>query len=79
MTLSGVVERLTEQRRSTSSSVTVKISAAGQLMPEVTVAAGEDDETVQTMCRQAVDGFVSIMAEALPDAEPDKPKGKEKT
>ena len=64
MSLSQVVERLTE-RRGASSSVTVKMSAQGVLMPEVTVAAGEDAATVDTMVTQAIDAFTRIVAAAL--------------
>ena len=65
MSLSQVVERLTE-KRSAASSCTVKMSAQGVLMPDVTVVSGEDDETIETMKRQAIDTFVSIMQEAFP-------------
>lgn len=62
MTLSQVVERMTD--RSARSSVTVKMSAQGVLMPDVTVVSGETDEAVQVMVRQAVDAFTSIVAQA---------------
>lgn len=62
MTLSQVVERMTD--RSARSSATVKVSAQGVLMPDVTVVSGETDEAVQTMVRQAVDAFTSIVSQA---------------
>ena len=63
MTLSQVVERLTEKRGGTSS-VTVKMSAQGVLMPEVTIAANEDDTVVDQMIEQALRAFTRIVAEA---------------
>lgn len=63
MTLSGVVERLTAPRGA-SSSVTVKMSAQGVFMPEVTVAGGTTDEEVTTMIDQAVGAFLRLMREA---------------
>lgn len=64
MTLGQVVERLTEGRRATST-VTIKMSAAGQLMPEVDIAGGEDWSTVQTMVDQAEWAFTEIFGRAL--------------
>lgn len=63
MTLSSVVERLTE-RRGASSSVTLKMSAQGVFMPEVTIAADTDDATVTKMIDQAVSAFTRLHAEA---------------
>jgi len=63
MTLSHVVERLTE-RKGTSSSVTVKLSAQGAFMPEVTIAAETPDEVVTKMIDQAVNAFLRLHAEA---------------
>lgn len=63
MTLSQVVERLTEKRGG-SSSVTVKMSAQGVLMPEVTIAANEDDDIVNKMVEQAIRSFTEIVERA---------------
>lgn len=63
MTLSGVVERLTE-RKGASSSVTVKMSAQGVFMPEVTIAAGTPDDEVNRMIDQAVGAFLRLHSEA---------------
>jgi wobble nucleotide-excising tRNase len=63
MSLSQVVERLTEKRAG-SSSATIKMSAQGQLMPEVTVTAHEESAAVDMMIEQAIRGFVRIMDEA---------------
>ena len=63
MTLSHVVERLTE-RKGTSSSVTVKLSAQGAFMPEVTIAAETPDDVVDKMIDQAVNAFLRLHVEA---------------
>ena len=63
MTLSGVVERLTE-RKGASSSVTVKMSAQGVFMPEVTIAAGTPDDEVTRMIDQAGGAFLRLHSEA---------------
>lgn len=63
MSLSQVVERLTE-RRGASSSVTLKVSAQGVLMPDVTIAAGTDDEEIDLMVAQAIRAYESLYAAA---------------
>jgi hypothetical protein len=63
MTLSNVVERLTE-RKGASSAVTVKVSAQGVFMPEITIAAETPDEVVTKMIDQAVNAFLRLHAEA---------------
>ena len=62
MTLSHVVERLTE--RGAKSSIGIKVSAQGQVMPDVNIVEGTTDEAIATMRRQAIDTFVSIVREA---------------
>lgn len=73
MSLSQVVERLTE-RKPGSTSVTIKLSAQGVVMPEVTVTAGASDEEVDTATAQALRSFTAALAAALPDGadEPTK-------
>lgn len=68
MSLSQVVERLTE-RKPGSTSVTIKLSAQGVVMPEVTVTAGASDEEVDTATAQALRSFTQALAAALPDDE----------
>ena len=62
MTLSQVVERMTD--RSARSSVTIKMSAQGVLMPDVTIVSGESDEAVTKMIEQAVSAFTDIVSQA---------------
>lgn len=62
MTLSHVVERLTE--RGAKSSIGIKCSAQGQVQPDVNIVEGTTDEAIKTMTRQAIDAFVAIVAEA---------------
>lgn len=62
MTLSHVVERLTE--RGAKSSIGIKVSAQGQVMPDVNIVEGTTDEAIDKMRRQAIDTFVSIVREA---------------
>ena len=64
MTLSNVVERLTERRGATSSA-TVKLSAQGTFMPEVTVTAGVDWDEVRVMVEQASWAFTQLYASSL--------------
>ncbi len=73
MSLSQVVERLTD-RKPGSTSVTIKLSAQGVVMPEVTVNAGASDAEVDTATEQAIRSFTTALAAALPD-ESEKPKG----
>lgn len=74
MTLSQVIERMTEKRPATTS-VTIKLSAQGVVMPEVTVSAGASDDEVDTATRQAIRAFTDALAAALPAAAPE-PKTK---
>lgn len=62
MTLSHVVERLTE--RGAKSSIGIKVSAQGQVMPDVNIVEGTTDDAIDKMRRQAIDTFVSIVREA---------------
>lgn len=62
MTLSHVVERLTE--RGAKSSIGIKVSAQGQVMPDVNIVEGTTDDAIATMRRQAIDTFVAIVQEA---------------
>jgi len=63
MSLSEVVERLTD-RRGASSSVTLKMSAQGVFMPEVNIAAGVSDEDVDHMIDQAIAAYTRLHSEA---------------
>lgn len=62
MTLSNVVERLTEKR--STSSVTLKLSAQGQFMPELTVAANDDAAAITAMVDSAIAEFTRLFAQA---------------
>ena len=75
MTLSQVIERMTE-KRAAATSVTIKLSAQGVVMPEVTVSAGASDDEVDTATRQAIRAFTDALAAALPgEPAPAKTKG----
>lgn len=63
MTLSQVVERLTE-RRGASSSVTLKTTAAGAFTPELVIAAGTPDEEVDHMLDVAIAAYTRLHTEA---------------
>ena len=56
--LRHVLDRMTERKG--ASSVTVKVSAQGQFMPEITIAANEDDAVVTRMVEQAVAAYVKL-------------------
>lgn len=57
---------LAERRAAGSSSVTVKVSAQGVFMPEVTIVANEDDETIDRMVEQATDAYTKLLAASKP-------------
>ena len=57
--LQGVLERLTPPRQSVAS-VTLKVSAQGQFMPEVTITAGTSDAEVTLMVAQAVRALTEV-------------------
>jgi len=63
--LQHALDRLADRRAGTST-VTVKLSAQGVLMPEVTIAANEDDKTVDVMIEQAIRAFTEIVKAAKP-------------
>lgn len=62
---------LAERRAGGSSSVTLKTSAQGKFMPELTIVAGEDQETVDLMVNQAVGAYTALLAVVapIPDVE----------
>lgn len=67
MRLSDVVERLTEKRGGVSS-VTMKMSAQGVFMPDVTIAAHEDDAVIDKMIEQATRAFTGLHEAARDNA-----------
>lgn len=56
-----IIERLTEKRTGTTS-VTIKMSAQGVIMPEITITAGATDAEVDKAVEQAVRAFVAAAA-----------------
>ena len=60
--VSELAKLLAERRSAGASSVTVKTSAQGVLMPEITVVANEDDATITAMTKQAIDAYASVLA-----------------
>ena len=65
-TISELARTLAERRGSTSSA-TIKMSAAGVVMPEVTIAAGTEEADVSTMVDQAIRSFRDMLDKATHD------------
>lgn len=63
--LRGIVRELSHDRRPGSvSSVTLKVSAQGVFMPEITIAANEDPATIDTMVGQAAKAYRELVEAA---------------
>ena len=59
--VSELAKLLAERRAAGSSSVTVKVSAQGVFMPEITIVANEDDATIDRMVKQATDSYEKLL------------------
>lgn len=66
LTYSQIIERLTERRGGGGGSITIKLSAQGVVMPEVTVQTGATDDEVATATAQAITAFQRILTECEP-------------
>jgi hypothetical protein len=60
-TVSELAKLLADRKTGGTSSVTIKTSAQGQFMPEVTVVAGEDPKAVAVMVKQATDAYTALL------------------
>lgn len=60
-TVSELAMKLADRKSAGASSVTMKLNAKGEFVPEVVIVAGEEQATVDAMVVQAVGAYAKLL------------------